>query len=132
MNSDNMFQLGNLAMSIQGAEGLGTNDEATDNEASSEMFDNKENGDSYNESGPPSDLFTEIHGGEMKKLEKKIETAENDKIGLNKSLSEKAGELERAKNEIRAYQANLVQLGSHLAALQQLQNESKKKPSTQV
>ena len=127
MNSENMFQLGNLALSIQGAVD-GDAAEATDVEGGSEMIPkdmDDENGD-VGESGPPSDLFSEIHGGEMKKLEKKIESAENEKIQMNKTLAESKLALDTARNEIKSYQASIVQLSSHLAALSQLQEENRK------
>ena len=127
MNSENMFQLGNLALSIQGAVD-GDASEVTDVEGGADMLpkdDDDENGD-MGESGPPSDLFSEIHGGEMKKLEKKIESAENEKILMSKSLGESKLALDTARNEIKSYQASIVQLSFHLAALSQLQEENRK------
>ena len=53
------------------------------------------------ESGPPSDLFTEIHGGEFAKLEKKIETSENERIQLAKAAAETKAQLERSREEIQ-------------------------------
>ena len=119
MNSENMYQLGNLAISIQGAI---DGEEATDVEGDSEILAK----DDDNESGPPSDLFSEIHGGEMKKLEKKVESAENDKIIMSKTLADTKTALDKARNEIKNYQANIVGLSGHLAALQQLQEEHRK------
>ena len=68
------------------------------------LFLQEENGDGGNdfgESGPPSDLFTEIHGGEFAKLEKKIETAENERIQLAKAAAETKAQLERSREEIQ-------------------------------
>ncbi|XP_059093264.1 protein bicaudal D-like [Tigriopus californicus] len=132
MNSDSMYQLGNLAMSIQGAEALeGHGSEGTDMDDNSDVYktdhgEDGENGDMMGDSGPPSDLFTEIHGGEFKKLEQKIESAENEKIHLNKSLFESKSALEKAKAEIKDYQTNMVQLGAQLATLHQIHSENNK------
>eukprot|EP00095_Tigriopus_kingsejongensis_P002044 maker-scaffold556_size137522-snap-gene-0.39 protein:Tk02044 transcript:maker-scaffold556_size137522-snap-gene-0.39-mRNA-1 annotation:"low quality protein: protein bicaudal d-like" len=129
MNSDSMYQLGNLAMSIQGAEALGGDDsEATDMEDQSEVFqgENGDHDDMMGDSGPPSDLFTEIHGGEFKKLEKKIESAENEKIQLNKSLQESKISLEKANSDIKGYHGNMAHLKAQLAALHQIHSENNK------
>ena len=53
------------------------------------------------ESGPPSDLFTEIHGGEFAKLEQKIETAENERIQLAKAAADTKVQLERSREEVQ-------------------------------
>jgi protein bicaudal D len=131
MNSESMFQLGNLALSIQGADGGVEGDsEATaapsaaeDSEGNTEMFQD-ENGAGADESGPTSDLFTEIHGGEFRKLEKKIETAENEKIQLAKLMAETKSQLDRTKEEVTSYQAAIAQLESHLAAIEHLKTSS--------
>ena len=137
MNSESMFQLGNLALSIQGAE-AGDNDaseatvapSATDGSSgtaagATDIEEDVENGaggaaDLMGDSGPPSDLFTEIHGGEFKKLEKKIENAENEKIQLAKAVAETKAQLDRSKDEVTAYQAAIAQLHAHLAAIEQV------------
>ena len=74
------------------------------------LFLQEENGDGGNdfgESGPPSDLFTEIHGGEFAKLEKKIETAENERIQLAKAAAETKAQLERSREEIQVIMDNM-------------------------
>ncbi len=78
-------------------------------------------------SGPPSDLFTEIHGGELKKLEKKLESSENDKVGLTRNLGESQAALERARTDILAYQASLARIDAIMGAVDQISAERKKK-----
>ena len=127
LNSDNMYQLGNLALSIQNAAGgNGDSSEATD--ADSAILDaaKKDTNADNDSDGPPSDLFSEIHGGELKKLEKRIESAESEKVQLSKSLVDSKSILEKAQSDIRSYQANLALLGTCLSALVQLHNEHKK------
>lgn len=132
MNSDSMFQLGNLALSIQGAGGMDNSEAATDADAANNSLgaDDGTEGEDFGSSGPPSDLFSEIHGGELKKLEKKIENAENDKVVMAKALGENKSALDKAKADIQSYQANIALLGTYLAALNKLQNDHKKNLET--
>ena len=58
----------------------------------------------YGESGPPSDLFTEIHGGEFAKLERKIEAAENERIQMAKAAADTKSQLERSREEVQVGQ----------------------------
>ncbi len=130
-NSDSMSKLGNLAMSIQGAVGGGDKEEdedATDVEASVIKDEDANGGDpDLESSGPTSDLFTEIHGGEVKKLERKLEASEKEKSSLTRTLSERDQALDRARAEEQSRLATLAQLASLLAAVEELSAEQKKR-----
>ena len=136
MNSDSMYQLGNLALSIQAAAGQDGKEEEDATDVEGEVSLNRENDDGgggggvgdngEGESGPPSDLFTEIHGGELKKMEKKLESAESDRVGLARSLGESQSALEKAREDVQSYQSTVARIGAILAAMDQVSTEHKK------
>ena len=111
-NSETMYQLGNLALSIHGKL-----DEQTDLEpvpTPSEpkpppgMEDLGEGGGDH--------LFGEIHLNELKKLEKQLETCESDKKAVSTKLKESLANLESTKDQLAAEQAHSVQLEAHINA----------------
>ena len=101
MNSDNMIQLGNLAQSIR------ENDESPRVE----------------ESGPASDLFSEIHLNELQKLEKQLEGSESEKSQLNASLRDAKESLDKLNVCLASHLANAGQLNDHVSNLKDLQKE---------
>ncbi|XP_053209271.1 protein bicaudal D-like [Panonychus citri] len=74
--------------------------------------------DSYGHDGStsqPSSLFGEVHLTEIKKLEKGLELAENEKNQLTLKLSETHNLLESTKAELLAQQSRLSKLTNHIS-----------------
>jgi protein bicaudal D len=161
-NADNMFQLGNLALSMQQVkkarislpyysqsissdtpssytfhQGNSAGDsEATDGDEPSSgkegsLGDDDEEdippalrgGNHTSGNGPPSDLFSEIHGGEIRKLERRAELAEAEKAKLTEALSESRSAAERAGAASKSAAANAARLSGLVAGLERLQEE---------
>ncbi|XP_053200332.1 protein bicaudal D-like isoform X2 [Panonychus citri] len=71
---------------------------------------------SYDES-QPSSLFGEVHLTEIKKLEKDLESAENEKNQITQKLNETHGLLESTKSELLAHQSRLSKLTNHISGI---------------
>lgn len=116
-NSETMYQLGNLALSIHGK----LDEHQTDLEPVATPCEPKappgldlpENSEGV---GGGDHLFGEIHLNELKKLEKQLETCENDKKAAAVKLKESQESLESAKDALAAEQAHVVQLEAHINA----------------
>ena len=126
-----MFQLGNLALSIQGlsesgmpssmgSEGdeespvfkkVGEGSEAGDGDGSGQHGQHPE------ESAPAEDLFSEIHLGQVKKLEKQLETTEAEKISLSSNVKEIQALLDSTSKEAVAQKAKVAELLAYLSGL---------------
>lgn len=81
---------------------------------------------SYGQDGStsqPSSLFGEVHLSEIKKLEKGLETAENEKNQISIKLNETHNLLEKTREELSAYQNKLTKLTVHIGNL--IHNEAK-------
>jgi len=72
---------------------------------------------------PQSDLFSEIHGGEIRKLERRAEAAEAERAKLTSALSESRSAAERAGAASRSAVANAARLSGLVAGLEHLQEE---------
>ena len=137
-NSESMYQLGNLALSIQGMPESGAHSSmGSEGDEEAPVFKKMEEGEEGEEgehaedSAPAEDLFSEIHLGQLKKLEKQLESSESEKLNLGFSIKElqtnfenitKDAAVQRAKvAELLAYTASLVKLSddenSRLAAV---------------
>jgi len=137
-NSDSMFQLGNLALSIQGMTGSGAPDSIGsegDEEApvlkkmASDMEGEAEE-DPNNETVPANDLFSEIHLGQLKKLEKQLESSESEKMSLSVNVKEVQDSLEVTKKEVSSEKAKTAELLVHIKQLMKLRDDANKKFST--
>ena len=128
MNSENMIQMGNLMR------GLGGDDMSKDNLTGSNnqgSLPTKVGGDESLEhmdedqrsSGPTSDLFSEIHLNELQKLEKQLESIENEKLQLTQNLHETKESLDRMKNDLASQITCISQLKFHTEGLDRLQTE---------
>ena len=119
-NSETMYQLGNLALSIHGKldehgqtdlEPVATPCEPKAPPGLDHLPENSEGG-----IGGGDHLFGEIHLNELKKLEKQLETCENDKKAAAIKLKESQESLESAKDALAAEKAHVVQLEAHINA----------------
>lgn len=134
-NSDSMFQLGNLALSIQGMTGSGAPDSIGsegDEEApvlkkmASDMEEDGEE-DHNNQTVPANDLFSEIHLGQLKKLEKQLESSETEKMSLSLNVKEVQDSLELTKKEISSEKAKTAELLVHIQQLMKLRDDANNK-----
>ena len=130
-NSESMFQLGNLALSIQGLSESGTpSSMGSEGDEESPVFkkvgEGSEAGDGDgsgqhgqhpDESAPAEDLFSEIHLGQVKKLEKHPETTEAEKISLSSNVKEIQALLDSTSKEAVAQKAKVAELLAYLSGL---------------
>ena len=119
-NSETMYQLGNLALSIHGKlDEHGQTDlepvaTPCEPKAPPGLYHLPENSDGG--VGGGDHLFGEIHLNELKELEKQLETCENDKKAAAIKLKESQESLESAKDALAAEQVHVVQLEAHINA----------------
>ena len=93
---------------------------------SDDMRDNEED----NESAPAEDLFSEIHLGQLKKLEKQLENSETEKLSLSTNVREVQDNLESARKEVSGQKAKVSELLAYIAELTKLKDEDASKLST--
>nr|CAD7399139.1 unnamed protein product [Timema cristinae] len=108
INSESMFNLSNLAFSIRG---ITNDDQAMGSDGEDDL---------------PVDLFSEIHLNELKKLEKQLEQAENDKLLLTQNLRDSQSSVERSQSELQVFMARILQLAAHVDSLQHLRQKADK------
>ena len=127
-NSESMFQLGNLALSIQGMTESGApSSMGSEGDEEAPVFKKKgeegeeEDGDGVPEdSAPAEDLFSEIHLGQLKKLEKQLESSESEKQNLSVNAKEMQTTLEKAIKEAAQQKSMVAELMVYLAGLDKL------------
>jgi len=73
--------------------------------------------------GTKCDLFSEIHLNELKKLEKQLESIENEKSHLTTNLREAQTSLDKSQNELQNFMSRLALLAAHVDALVQLKKQ---------
>lgn len=124
MNSESMYNLSNLAMSMKlsGSTDFGESDGEDDTPVlrrlESELMSA---GGGTAEMG--GDLFSEIHLNELRKLEKKLEEADHEKSQLTTNLKESQEGLEKARGELDAQHARVSHLLGHISALVKLHEQ---------
>lgn len=130
-NSESMFQLGNLALSIQGMPESGApSSMGSEGDEEAPVFkkmddtedtaDEQEDPMAGDESAPAEDLFSEIHLGQLKRLEKQLESSETEKQKLCTSAKEVQEALEAARREVVVQRARVAELLAHCAQLDRL------------
>ncbi|GLH13770.1 Uncharacterized protein GBIM_18271 [Gryllus bimaculatus] len=125
INNESMYNLSNLAFSIRGItddQGVGSDGE-DDLPVLKRIEADLKSGSSAEISSPDGkqvDLFSEIHLNELKKLEKQLEQAENEKLLLTQNLRESQGSVERSQAELQVLMARLLQLAAHNVVLEKL------------
>ena len=75
------------------------------------------------ESGPAEDLFSEIHLGQLKKLEKQLENSETEKMSLSLNVREIQDNLEAARKEALGQKAKVSELLAFVGELTKLNTE---------
>lgn len=128
-NSESMYQLGNLALSIQGglSDSAAPSSMGSDGDEDAPVFkkvseESKETEEAEDESAPAEDLFSEIHLGQLKKLEKQLESSETEKMSLSLNVREIQDNLETARKEALAQKAKVSELLAFVGELTKLNN----------
>ncbi|XP_006613119.1 protein bicaudal D isoform X2 [Apis laboriosa] len=126
INSESIYNLSNLALSIRGI----TEDQTicSDGEDDSPALRRIEADLKTQEPGTSAtdkqvDLFSEIHLNELKKLEKQLELAESEKAHLTQNLRESQYAVEKSQNELQSFVARIVQLAAHVQSLHHLHSK---------
>jgi len=135
-NSESMFQLGNLALSIQGGlpESGAPSSMGSDGDEEAPVF--KKMTEEINkdmeeeESAPAEDLFSEIHLGQLKKLEKQLECSETEKQSLSTNVREVQESLDSAKKEVVGQKAKVSELLAYISEFTKLRETGGKIPPT--
>ncbi|XP_001650055.2 protein bicaudal D [Aedes aegypti] len=73
--------------------------------------------------GTKVDLFSEIHLNELKKLEKQLESIDNEKLSLTANLREAQQNLDKSQNEMQNFMAKIMLLAAHVDALANLKKQ---------
>lgn len=129
INNESMYNLSNLAFSIRGI----TDDQTVGSDGEDDLpvlkrieadLKSGSSGDISSPDGKQVDLFSEIHLNELKKLEKQLEQAENEKLLLTQNLRESQSHVERREGELQTFMARLVQLAAHVDSLQHLRHQA--------
>jgi len=135
-NSESMFQLGNLALSIQGGlpESGAPSSIGSDGDEEAPVFkkisDEIKNNDDEESAPISEDLFSEIHLGQLKKLEKQLENSETEKESLTTNVKEVQENLETARKEVVGQKAKVSELLAYVAEFTKLKDSNKNIPMT--
>ena len=121
-NSETMYQLGNLALSIHGKlDGVADNQDDLEPVATPlepkplpGMEEDLTAAVATADSGGQDHLFSEIHLNELKKLEKQLENSESDRSVALTKLKESHAALEKAEEKLSEELAHSAQLEAHL------------------
>ncbi|EAT43661.1 AAEL004936-PA [Aedes aegypti] len=73
--------------------------------------------------GTKVDLFSEIHLNELKKLERQLESIDNEKLSLTANLREAQQNLDKSQNEMQNFMAKIMLLAAHVDALANLKKQ---------
>lgn len=135
INSESIYNLSNLALSIRGI----TEDQTicSDGEDDPPALRRIEADLKTQEPGTSAadkqvDLFSEIHLNELKKLEKQLELAESEKVHLTQNLRESQYAVEKSQGELQTFIARIVQLTAHVQSLQHLHSKLPGKENEEV
>lgn len=135
INSESIYNLSNLALSIRGI----TEDQTicSDGEDDSPALRRIEADLKTQEPGTSAtdkqvDLFSEIHLNELKKLEKQLELAETEKAHLMQNLRESQYAVEKSQGELQTFVTRIVQLAAHVQSLHHLHSKLPEKQSEET
>ncbi|XP_066601856.1 protein bicaudal D isoform X2 [Prorops nasuta] len=125
VNSESIYSLNNLALSIRGITDDPTicSDGEDDSPALRRIEADLKNQEAGSSTGKQVDLFSEIHLNELKKLEKQLEMAETEKAHLTQNLRESQYTVEKSQGELQAFIARIVQLAAHVQSLHHLHSK---------
>ncbi|KAF2360045.1 Bicaudal-D protein microtubule-associated [Trinorchestia longiramus] len=135
VNKESMYNLSNLAamsMKLSGSSEFGEGEEGAEDEQTPgalrllecELLEQQAARGGAGPDGGEGDLFSEIHGNRIKKLETKLTEVEAEKSNVSSMLSETQEALEKARAEVSAQHVNLTRLIGHASAMQTLHSNS--------
>lgn len=105
INRESMFNISNLAYSIRG--GIEENNVNADDNAADDDDLKRFETEMKSPDGTTVDLFSEIHLNELKKLERQLETIENEKSQLTTNLRDAQQNLDKRQNDVQNFVARL-------------------------
>ncbi|XP_067132644.1 protein bicaudal D isoform X1 [Centruroides vittatus] len=130
LNSESIFNLNNLAFAGFHLGNMGQEDgnrtEEEDGEAGTPVLKQieadfivgtDEKGVGNVQSSTVGDLFSELHGSEIHKLEKQLEQAENEKSQLASRLQESQQLLEKTQKDLSDQHSRVSRMAEHINAL---------------
>ncbi|XP_001961705.3 protein bicaudal D [Drosophila ananassae] len=123
LNRESMYHISNLAYSIRS----NMEDNASNNSDGEEdnLALKRLEADLTTELKSPdgTNLFSEIHLNELKKLEKQLESMESEKTQLKTNLRDAQSSLDKSQNELQNFMSRLALLAAHVDALVQLKKQ---------
>ncbi|XP_075152066.1 microtubule-associated protein Bicaudal D isoform X2 [Haematobia irritans] len=126
LNRESMYHISNLAYNIRGTicdDNTSANSDGEDDNLALKRFEANLSTELKSPDGTKCDLFSEIHLNELKKLEKQLESMENEKTHLTANLREAQTSLDKSQNELQNFMARLAILAAHVDALMQLKKQ---------
>lgn len=119
-----MYHISNLAYSIRSIdENAGGNSDGEEENLALKRLEADLTTELKSPDGTKVDLFSEIHLNELKKLEKQLESMENEKAHMTSNLREAQTNLDKSQNELQNFMSRLALLAAHVDALTQLKKQ---------
>uniref|UniRef100_A0A182N8P6 Protein bicaudal D n=1 Tax=Anopheles dirus TaxID=7168 RepID=A0A182N8P6_9DIPT len=129
INRESMYNISNLAYSIRSMEENALNSSDCEEEipalrdSTLKRLEATLEAETADPDGTKGDLFSEIHLNELKKLEKQLETMENEKLCLTANLRDAQQNLDKSQNDLQNFMAKLMLLAAHVDALHTLKKQ---------
>lgn len=125
LNRESMYHISNLAYSIRSnmEDNTSNNSDGEEENLALKRLEADLSTELKSPDGTKCDLFSEIHLNELKKLEKQLESMENEKSHLTTNLREAQSSLDKSQNELQNFMSRLALLAAHVDALMQLKKQ---------
>ncbi|XP_002064561.3 protein bicaudal D [Drosophila willistoni] len=125
LNRESMYHISNLAYSIRNniEDNASNNSDGEEENLALKRLEADLSTELKSPDGTKCDLFSEIHLNELKKLEKQLESMENEKTHLTSNLREAQTSLDKSQNELQNFMSRLALLAAHVDALVQLKKQ---------
>ncbi|XP_034472064.1 protein bicaudal D [Drosophila innubila] len=125
LNRESMYHISNLAYSIRSnmEDNASNNSDGEEENLALKRLEADLSTELKSPDGTKCDLFSEIHLNELKKLEKQLESIENEKSHLTTNLREAQTSLDKSQNELQNFMSRLALLAAHVDALVQLKKQ---------
>ncbi|XP_022224108.2 protein bicaudal D [Drosophila obscura] len=132
LNRESMYHISNLAYSIRNnmEDNASQNSDGEEENLALKRLEADLSTELKSPDGTKCDLFSEIHLNELKKLEKQLESMENEKTHLTANLREAQTSLDKSQNELQNFMSRLALLAAHVDALVQLKKQIDVKDQT--
>ncbi|XP_002051931.3 protein bicaudal D [Drosophila virilis] len=132
LNRESMYHISNLAYSIRSnmEDNASNNSDGEEENLALKRLEADLSTELKSPDGTKCDLFSEIHLNELKKLEKQLESMENEKAHLTTNLREAQSSLDKSQNELQNFMSRLALLAAHVDALVQLKKQIDVKDQT--